>query len=314
MSNLLRFRGDTFKIVQLTDTHWTNFDERDRRTRHVIEAVLDAEQPDLVFLTGDMLGGADCRDPASALLQLVQPIEQRRMSWAAVMGNHDDESTLSREELMRVMQTCPNFVARRGPRNVTGVGNYVLTVMDARGECLAAILYGIDSNSYATTDIGGWGWITRDQIAWYVRTSRQVSQRWRVSPEQRQRIPALAFFHIPVPEYDEVWRTRVCYGEKYEEVCAPKINTGFFAALHQAGEVIGTFVGHEHINDYWGELYGVRLCYGRVSGYGGYGKEGFLCGARVIELQQGVRSFRTWLRLENGAAVMSQPEHQPCGC
>ncbi|MER3474625.1 MAG: metallophosphoesterase, partial [Armatimonadota bacterium] len=73
----------------------------------------------------------------------------------------------------------------------------------------------------------------------------------------------LAFFHIPLPEYDEVWRTQVCYGQKHEEVCAPKINTGFFAALHKVGEVIGTFVGHEHSNDFWGNLYGIRLCYGR---------------------------------------------------
>ncbi|NSW77583.1 MAG: metallophosphoesterase family protein [Chthonomonadetes bacterium] len=314
MSRTLRFRADTFKIVQLTDTHWTNFDERDRRTREVIQAVLDCEQPDLVFLTGDMLGGADCHDPAQGMLQLVQPIEERSLLWTAVMGNHDDEGSLSRDALWRVMETCPHFVGRRGPKNVTGVGNYVLPIMSRNGERPAAFLWGIDSNSYATTDIGGWGWITRDQIGWYVRTAQQVRQRWGIAPEEAKTIPSLAFFHIPLPEYDEVWRTQVCYGEKHEDVCAPKINTGFFAALHEVGEVVGTFVGHEHINDYWGNLYGIRLCYGRVSGYGGYGKEGFLCGARVIELEQGVRDFRTWLRLEDGTAITCQPEHHPEGC
>lgn len=314
MPRALQFRGDTFKIMQLTDTHWTNFDERDRRTRQVIEAVLDIEQPDLVFWTGDMIGGADCKDAERGMLQLVQPIEERGVLWTAVMGNHDDESSLSREELWRVMQTCAHFVGRRGPRRVTGVGNYVLPILDRRGERPAAFLWGIDSNSYATTDIGGWGWITRDQIAWYERTAQQVHQRWGISPQEMRTIPVLAFFHIPLPEYDEVWCTQVCYGEKYEEVCAPKINTGFFAALHEVGEVIGTFVGHEHINDFWGNLYGIRLCYGRVSGYGGYGREGFLCGARVIELEQSVRDFRTWLGLEDGTAVMNQPEHLPEGC
>lgn len=314
MSRTLRFRADTFKIVQLTDTHWTNFDERDRRTREVIEAVLDCEQPDLVFLTGDMLGGADCRDPAQGILQLVQPIEERSLLWTAVMGNHDDEGSLSRDALWRVMETCSHFVGRRGPRSITGVGNYVLPIMSRNGERPAAFLWGIDSNSYATTDIGGWGWITRDQIGWYVRTAQQVRQRWGISPEKAKTIPSLAFFHIPLPEYDEVWRTQVCYGEKHEDVCAPKINTGFFAALHEVGDIIGTFVGHEHINDFWGNLYGIRLCYGRVSGYGGYGKEGFLCGARVIEIAQGVRDFCTWLRLEDGTTITCQPEHRPEGC
>lgn len=314
MARILHFRRDTFKIVQLTDTHWTIFDERDRRTRKVIETVLDAEQPDLVFLTGDMLGGADCKNPAEAMWQLVQPIEQRRLLWTVVMGNHDDESFLSREELWRVMQTCPHFVGRRGPRNITGVGNYVLPIISKNGDRPAGFLWGIDSNSYATTNIGGWGWITRNQIAWYVRTAAQVRRRFGISSDEASRIPSLAFFHIPIPEYDEVWRTQTCYGEKHEEVCAPKINTGFFAALHEVGEVIGTFVGHEHINDFLGTLHGIRLCYGRASGYGGYGKEGFLCGARVIELQEGVRDFRTWLRLEDGTAVWNQPEHHPEGC
>jgi 3',5'-cyclic AMP phosphodiesterase CpdA len=311
MPEQLRFRRETFKIVQFTDTHWTNFDERDRRTRQVMETVLECEQPDLVFLTGDMLGGANCNDPARGLLQLVQPIEERGLLWTAVMGNHDDEGSLGREDLWRVMQSCAYFVGRRGPRDVTGVGNYVLPIRNRTGDRPAAFLWGIDSNSYATTDIGGWGWITRDQIAWYVRTAKQVRQRWGMTDEERSRIPALAFFHIPLPEYDEVWRTQVCYGERHEDVCAPKINTGFFAALHEVGEVIGTFVGHEHINDFWGNLYGIRLCYGRASGYGGYGKEGFLCGARIIELQEGVRDFRTWLRLEDGTAIWHQPEHLP---
>ncbi len=314
MPKCLRFQRETFKIVQFTDTHWTNFDERDRRTRQVIETVLECEQPHLVFLTGDMLGGADCKDPARGLLQLVEPIEQRGLFWTAVMGNHDDEGSLNREQLWRVMESCPHFVGKRGPRRVTGVGNFVLPILNRKGDRPAAFLWGIDSNSYATTSIGGWGWITRDQIAWYVRTAQQVRQRWNITDEERSCIPALAFFHIPLPEYDEVWRTQVCYGEKHEEVCAPKINTGFFAALHEVGEVIGTFVGHEHINDFWGELYGIRLCYGRGSGYGGYGKEGFLCGARVIELQEGVRNFRTWLRLEDGTAILHQPEHVPQEC
>ena len=34
-------------------------------------------------------------------------------------------------------------------------------------------------------------------------------------------------------------------------------------------------------------------------------------GARVIELQEGVRHFETWLHLDNGTTVREQPEHTP---
>lgn len=69
-------------------------------------------------------------------------------------------------------------------------------------------------------------------------------------------------------------------------MCCPKINTGLFAAMHLAGNVRGVFAGHDHVNDYEGMLYGVRLCYGRATGYNTYGKDAFQRGARVIRLHE----------------------------
>ena len=40
------------------------------------------------------------------------------------------------------------------------------------------------------------------------------------------------------------------YGTRMEKACAPAINTGMFAAMKEAGDVMGTFVGHDHDNDY----------------------------------------------------------------
>lgn len=74
---------------------------------------------------------------------------------------------------------------------------------------------------------------------------------------------------------------------------------------------MGTFAGHDHVNDYWGTKQGIRLCYGRATGYNTYGREGFSHGARVIRLQQDKKEFETWLRLEDGSRLTIQPEHQP---
>jgi len=82
-----------------------------------------------------------------------------------------------------------------------------------------------------------------------------------------------------------------------------------FAAFHERGDVIGTFCGHDHVNDFEATLHGVRLCYGRASGFGGYGRSGFLRGVRVIELREGRRDFATWLRLEDGRHV-TQPRRR----
>lgn len=308
MPSPLRFRQDgTFTIVQFTDTHWHNGEEPDLNTRALIESVLEVERPDLVALTGDVIAGRGCTDPAESWRQMVEPMERRGIRWAAVFGNHDDEGVTSRSELMAIQQELPMCLSEPGPPDVSGVGNYALRIGSATGDALAAALYFLDSNSYSETDLGGYGWIRRDQIAWYLETARKFKEEYG-SP-----VPALAFFHIPLPEYDEVWDHFPCNGAKYEAVCCPRINTGFFAALHETGDVMGAFVGHDHVNDFDGNLYGIRLCYGRGSGYHTYGRPGFERGARVIQLQETSREFVSWLRLEGGEYVLQQPSHEPQG-
>ncbi len=306
MKKELKFHANgCFKIVQFTDIHWQNGESVDQKSAELMENVAGAESPDLIVLTGDILSGGGCDDAAESLRQIVEILERCGFPWAAVFGNHDDEGTANRSELMEVMQESDLSLAEPGPEEISGVGNYVLTVQHSDAYKPATLLYFIDSGSYAPTDIGGYDWIRRDQIEWY------LSESARYTASAGHLLPALAFFHIPIPEYHEVWDFHTCYGVKYEDVCAPRINTGFFAALHEAGDVMGTFVGHEHINDFWGDLHGIRLCYGRATGYNTYGKDGFPRGARVIQLREGERQFETWLHLDNGTIVREQQEHTP---
>ncbi len=306
MKNELRFREDkSFKIIQFTDIHWQNGDSTDQKSAVLMESITKAEAPDLIVLTGDILSGGGCDDAAESLRQVIEITERSGIPWTAVFGNHDDEGTANRQELMSVMEESDLSLVEPGPEDVSGIGNFVLTVQSAEGSNAAALLYFIDSGSYAPTDIGGYDWIKRSQIEWF------LSESSRYNSSLKHPLPALAFFHIPIPEYHEVWDFHTCYGAKYEDICAPRINTGFFAALHEAGDVIGTFVGHDHINDFCGDLHGIRLCYGRASGYNTYGKDGFPRGGRLIELKEGERQFETWLHLVNGTIVRNQSQHTP---
>ena len=110
-------------------------------------------------------------------------------------------------------------------------------------------------------------------------------------------LPALAFCHIPLPEFNDVWDFHTCRGVKGETICCPLINTGLFAAMVEAGDVMGLFCGHDHLNDFIGEVHGIRLAFGRATGYGGYGLEEFARGARMVRLRAGEHAFDTWLRL-----------------
>ena len=291
----LRFRDDgRFTIVQVTDAHFCDDGPDDRRTLALIERALDAERPDLAVLTGDFVDGSRATDPARVWRDAVAPIEARDVPWAAVFGNHDDEGGQSREALFAAWRSCRLCLSERGPSELSGVGNCVLGVAASGSpRDAAAHLYFFDSGSYSKTGAGTYAWVAHDQIAWYREQSRQRS---RAGDPPRA---ALAFFHIPLPEYAEAWNAGDRFGEKHEDVFAPAINSGLFAAFHERGEVLGTFCGHDHANDFEARLHGLRLCYGRATGYNTYGHDSFARGVRVIQLVEGRRDFATWLRLDD---------------
>ena len=117
----LRFRPDgTFTIVQFTDLHWQNGEPADLQTAKLMAEVLDTERPDLVVLTGDVIYGSDCRDPLKSWSDAVAPIIERHLPWAAVFGNHDDEGSATREQLMAHQMTLLGCLSFPGPAGTSG--------------------------------------------------------------------------------------------------------------------------------------------------------------------------------------------------
>lgn len=300
---VLRYRQDgTFKIVQFTDIHWQKDGAQDKKTAQLMADLLDAEKPDLVVLTGDTIEGSTMtarEDYTRAYSACTLPIVERKIPWAAVFGNHDEEGPVNRQDQMKLMQNIPYCLACPGPKDIDGVSNYYLSIHDADGKEAKNTLYFIDSLAYAPKEMESYAWITRKQINWFIRTAEKIEK------EHRKKLPALAFFHIPIPEYNQVFGDN-SLGCKQEDVCCPKINSGFFAAMLETRDIMGTFVGHDHINDYEGVLYGIRLCYGRATGFSTYGKEGFPRGGRVIVLSEDQKEFRSWIRVENNQIMEYQ--------
>jgi hypothetical protein len=157
-----------------------------------------------------------------------------------------------------------------------------------------------------------YAYIDHSQIKW-IRESRIKSNTLHGG------IPfVLFFFHMPLPEYNEVWDTKRCCGVKNEGVCCPLYNSGLYCTMLEDGYVKGVFVGHDHTNDYIGDLRGIRLAYGRVTGYtnrmgrGAYGPDDFKRGARMIVLPaQWRKNFETYIYLEGGEKITEQTVHQP---
>ena len=280
------FREGKLKIVQLTDIHWDPQSKNCAQTAQTIEAVLALEKPDIAMLTGDVVTERPGPEGWKAIIAL---LEKAQVPFTVMMGNHDAE-VMPKQEIYDLLAQSPYFIGEKGPETIHGCGNYVVPIYGADHKTTKALLYCIDSNDYPESkDYGTYDWIHFDQVAWYRQTSARFTKENGGNP-----LPALAFFHIALPEYDAIPNNGTMLGEKNEGSGASKINSGLFASFIEMGDVMGAFVGHDHDNDFIGTHYQIALAYGRVTGTDAYGD--LERGMRVIELKENERSFDTWVR------------------
>ena len=287
-----------FKILQFTDTHIDFAKQKNMNVYDIMKKIIKIEKPDVVVLTGDIITGSG--DHWEGYTRLGKLFEEEKMPWAIVLGNHDSENNTSRDNIELYIEKLP-YNLNSDDKNTSGSSDFVLPVYNSskKSNDVEALLYCMDSNDYSTLRplIGGYGWFTFDQIEWY----RNKSEEYTINNGGKP-LPALMFLHIPLPEYTNAWENEEykAIGVKNEDECSPKINSGMFMSLLEKGDVMGTFAGHDHINDYIGMYYDIALAYGRVGKVMPNPEEDPLAGGRIIVLKEGQRKFETWIRDMNG--------------
>jgi predicted MPP superfamily phosphohydrolase len=291
----LRFSEDgKFKIIQFTDIHLDiqNISETDSVIKMMIN-IIQKEKPNLVILTGDIASSIPVE---KAWEKVTEPMRKLEIPWAVTFGNHDYEQGYSNQKIMDYLITLPFNYSEHGPENIYGVGNFILQLKSSSSDEIKALLYFMDSNAYTyekdNDELGHYDWIKFDQIQWY----REQSKIFTINNNLKQ-LPALAFFHIPLPEYDLIKKIPTTVGDRDEEVCSPNINSGMFNAFLECKDVMGMFVGHDHNNNYIGTLNNIAMAYGCKTGKNSYGD--LDKGGRVIVLYEGERKFDSWLHTTN---------------
>jgi hypothetical protein len=239
-----------FKIMQLSDLHLSTGlgvcrdpipaelvpgqkCEADPRTLEFVERLLDEEKPDMVVLTGDQVNGETSKDAQSALFKSVKLLVDRKIPYAAIFGNHDDEGNLNRSELMAILEDLPYSVSSAGPEEVDGVGNYIVEVLGRGSTTHSALtLYLLDSHSYSPDErqFRGYDWIKPSQIRWFKNTAQSLKRKHH---EYTYMHMDMAFIHIPLPEYREP--NNFYHGNWDEAPTAPGFNSGFKDALEEEG-------------------------------------------------------------------------------
>ena len=93
--------------------------------------------------------------------------------------------------------------------------------------------YVFDSHSYSQIkEVGGYDYIDFDQIQWYREHSSQYTQANGGIP-----VPSLAFFHIPLPEYNQAatYENAALFGIRKEKACAPSLKLRTFHCHERNG-------------------------------------------------------------------------------
>ncbi|KAL2533411.1 putative inactive purple acid phosphatase 28 [Abeliophyllum distichum] len=300
----LRFNSDgTFKILQVADMHFGNgmvtrcrdvleseFEYcSDLNTTRFLEKMIKLEKPDFVAFTGDNIFGTSATDAAESLFRAFGPLK------------------------------TPLILAKQNLEpKIDGFGNYNLRVWGAPGSHFANStvlnLYFLDSGDRAVVDgLRTYGWIKESQLSWLRGISKNIQEQKQDIKESAEasnfsRVsPALTFFHIPIPEIKQ-GPVKDIVGLYREYVACSFVNSGVLKTLVSMGDVKAVFLGHDHANDFCGNLDGIWFCYGGGFGYHGYGIAGWPRRARVIlaELGKGQKSWngvekiKTWKRLDDG--------------
>ena len=292
-----------FKIAQFTDIHWNDDSIAScQRTLTTLDAVIKAEKPDLIVLTGDIVTD---HPAVKGWQSIIKFFHNQGIPYVVEMGNHDAEF-LSKNSIYTMLTDDPVYVGVKG-NQVSGYGNMTIALHASDGsDAVKNVIYLIDSNDYPKNKLHAvYDWIHFDQIEWYRRESDRFAAKNGGKP-----VPSLAYFHIPLSEYASLKNKVETYGigkDGYGDG-SWGINSGMFASFLDKGDVVGVFAGHNHQNDFIGIRADVALAYGRCSGWNAYGV--LQRGGRIVMLTEGSRHFDTWVTTEKGKEAVY---HYPSG-
>ncbi len=257
---------DDFKILQLTDLHLGIESDLAKQLGIVKKSISEA-QPDLIILTGDNFMYAN----KSIVYSLVETLNDccceltgsrgRLTKFAITYGNHDNQGDYPRYYANEVIKS---FTTKDGQEiadnkygafvdyeddNLFGLTNYFIDLVDEKNpNDVKYRIHIIDSNTYHYEGTEyKYDVIHEEQLA-------HVQNIYKNATEDKDYI-GLAFFHIPLFEYQEAWEQykssttpdKLGQGKYEEPVLCPYENNGSYEKLRDGG-IVSFFAGHDHIN------------------------------------------------------------------
>lgn len=296
----LKFNQDKkFKILVLSDIQESlNYN---RKTLEDMNKLIDKIKPDFIMLNGDIFDGTIIKDKEELKKYLdifTEPMEQRKIPWAHVFGNHEHDSKIDDNIKQTMYESYDYCLSKHTDNTIKGTTNFVLPIKDSKGNKIIFNLFGLDCNNRIDDSFPNmrektslpnvsslsaeWDFIHFSQIKWYYETSESLEKYNKV------KIPAILFTHIPLWETDNIMKNPKetnLVGESGERLRIGALNSGLFATILERGDVKAIISSHSHEDTFSGTFCNIKFQMTGSTGYSAYGKEE-LKGGVLIELDE----------------------------
>ena len=276
---------DNYRILQLTDIHLS---DKDNYQTHFdfMDLTIKEANPDMIIVTGDIFTFAS----KTTAKRLFKFLDSYNVPWTVTFGNHDEQCYFSVDWVTSVLNNYGSYCLFKDIQNddVQGNANFAINLM--QGDKVFEQLIIMDSNRYSFSEMG-YDYFKKNQIEWYERLVDYTTEK------NEGVVPSLMFYHIPLPEINNVWDdaqakkddATLIVGEKGEASCNPDYNSGFFEVIKAKRSTTGMYFGHDHINNFIvkykvDDTYSIDFGYGVKATDRVYYEDAML-GGRVITLK-----------------------------
>lgn len=318
-------KDGNFKILQLTDTQFSQNGRITSETKILLDKMIEESKPDLIVITGDVTSGEhwlgfypsyteNAQDLITFCGEIREYFDSKKIPWTLSFGNHDglalpddleeggQYQTIRKDMLTEYAKgkffvggldsQSANYKCFNNESEMTYT-NFSFPIYNKDGS-YAYNIYVLDCYPIA----GDYPGMYQDQIDFYNSESARLKQA-----NGGEVVKSLLFYHQSLPmfvdmkyEYDNnTGKTKVLEGDFGDKAFGgPKENSAIEEAMIANKDIIGVFVGHDHLNTIAGiyeytEDTNILLAYGRMSAiadylYVGLTRDNFIRGARVIEL------------------------------
>lgn len=269
-------RSDRFKILAVADLHFFNgpiHSFKDPLTVRALGRMVETFEADLLVVCGDMWHNNPMGQGLRYCRWSCKKISGLGVPWAFAWGNHDLSDDFN--QCCRMLEESPHSLFRGGSTN----GNYRIEVTRPGQGCRWNLFVVND----AVPEMG----MRMNQAEWVASECRLIEA------DVPSPAPAIIFCHIPLVQYDDIVSRGLARGIMHEEICHEDGSAEAFSMIRDTGMIKAVYCGHDHVNDYFGELDGVRLEYVRSSGYSGYGNLKVKKGGTLITADLGAGTFES---------------------